>query len=777
MLLIKKNLAIISLFILTTLFMMGFYGSVLMHPNDYLFTQNGDGIKNYYTYAYHIQHDSSYINFSGMNYPYGEHYLYTDCHPVVANSFQLISKFIPSVSDGSIGFLNMMMLLSIYFSFFVVYALLRRFRIKKWLSVVFSLSIVILAPQIFRLGGHLALSYSVAIPFSWWLLLWVFEKNKYYFLLFLNSLFWMFIHGYLGIIILFFLIVLSMVRYLFDKSRRELTQHYVKIFLSLLLPILFFFVFAKVTDTHSGRTDNPSGFFLYNAEPDDIFLPHHPPLRSWLDTLTHHGIKLQWEAWSYMGFAVTLLSVFILIIFIYRLISRKKSRYLSLFFQNPTLNESVIAAFIVLLFAMAFPFKQIPALLDVFPILKQFRATGRFTWPFFFVWSIFSAYAFQQLFIQFKERKRAILAYVFIAVVGVFSIVEGWSYHREVAYAITQSPNLFKQESLPKNIQEALRKIDADDYQAIMVLPFYYYASESFARPASQKALRQSILFSYHTGIPMVNAMLTRTAVPESKKIVQLISPDFYYKEIQNDFPNNQRFLIIHTGEALSAQEQALWDKTKSLYTSDEIQVGALAYQDLWQNSANDIIDDYRQKEPQLYAKNHFMLSDSLAFVYYKDFESTLSDTSYRGKGAYSSVKKGKNIFAEFKPNTFDENTSYEVSIWMYNAEPDALNLWFRFIIEEYDPEADKWYSTTYFPEFAETINGDWSLIKGRFKIHSKNNWIYVLTKGKDNSKAHLHADDLLIREEGTAVYQLQSDGSLFFNNDKIEPVTNAGLN
>ena len=368
---VKKNLAVISLLIISTLFMMGFYGQILMQPNDYLFTQKGDGIKNYYTYAYHIQHDSSYIHFSGMNYPYGEHYLYTDCHPVIANSFQLVSKYIPSVSNYSIGFLNMMMLLSIFFSFFVIYALLRGFNIQKWLSVIFSFSIVILSPQIFRLGGHLALSYSIAIPFSWWLLLKVFKKNKYYFSLFLNNLFWMFIHGYLGIIILFFLITLTIVRYLFDKGRRTQIQHYLKIFFSLVLPIILFFAFTKLTDTHTHRTDNPSGFFLYNAELDDVFLPHHPPISVWLDRLTNHGIKLQWEAWSYMGISVTLLSIFILGIFILQLISRKKSRYLNYFFQNRTLNNSVIAAFMVLLFAMAFPFKQIPALLDIFPVLKQ----------------------------------------------------------------------------------------------------------------------------------------------------------------------------------------------------------------------------------------------------------------------------------------------------------------------------------------------------------------------------------------------------------------------
>ncbi|MBK6881985.1 MAG: hypothetical protein IPH05_03360 [Flavobacteriales bacterium] len=39
----------------------------------------------------------------------------------------------------------------------------------------------------------------------------------------------------------------------------------------------------------------------------------------------------------------------------------------------------------LLLFAFCIPFKDFPELLDHLPILEQFRATGRFTWPFYFV--------------------------------------------------------------------------------------------------------------------------------------------------------------------------------------------------------------------------------------------------------------------------------------------------------------------------------------------------------------------------------------------------------
>ncbi len=274
--------------------MFSFYGKVIIHPDSYLFSREGDGIKNYFTYAYHIKHDSSYINFEGMNYPYGEHFLYTDCHPVMAVVLKSLSSVCDFFSAHSIGILNFFMILSVFLTFFVCYFLLKEFNINNWLSLLFSIGITVLSPQIFRLGGHFALSYSMAIPLSWLLLVKSLknaDKPLYAIMLFLNNLFWIFIHAYLGIIIFFFLILIITGKYISDIKKRAGMANYLRNLSAIILPVIFFYFFTVITDTHTGRTDNPSGFFLYNAEPDDVFLPHHPPLRPLLDDLTGNIIK------------------------------------------------------------------------------------------------------------------------------------------------------------------------------------------------------------------------------------------------------------------------------------------------------------------------------------------------------------------------------------------------------------------------------------------------------------------------------------------------------
>ena len=767
----KEKLPFIIIIIIGLFFVISFYGKILTNANNFMFTNSGDGIKNYFTYAYHIKYDSTYLNFEGMNYPYGEHFLYTDCHPIIANTFKFLSSKLTFFDSHSVGLLNLILILSILLTFVICYFLLVELKLNKWFSVIFSFSITLLAPQIFRLDGHLALSYSFAIPLSWLLLIKCFKgNNKLLIVLFLNNLFWMFIHAYLGMIILSFLLSLVFVKILTDKNRKQNILNYIWQGAAIILPIVLFYAFSRLTDTHDGRTTNPAGFFLYNAEFDDIFLPHGKPFRPLFDKLTGNAIKLEWEAWGYVGIVNT---IFLLALIVISIISsfRAKSRIvLKGIFENKILNISMISALLVLLFAMAIPFRQFPALLEYFPIIKQFRATGRFVWPFYFVFTIFGALVFQKLFYKLKDKKGVVYGILFVLVIVGINIAEGLPYHFNVSKSITQYPNLFKADLLPLSYKNAISNIIPDDYQAIISLPFYYQGSESFARPRNDDAVRNSIVISYHTGIPIICANLTRTSIGESKKIVQLVSPNYYEKLLIEDMTSNKPILIVKTETNLTQYEQLILNKGKSIFKEGSIELLVIEKKKLFSDDGKKVLTQFQEKMSNLYEQNSFFTSDSSSVLFYDSFENTKSDTSFRGKGSYHSVKKGKNTYAEFSPNTFEEGKEYHVSMWMYNGEPDALNLWFRFIIEEYDEVNDSWYSTTFFPEQSEVISDNWSLIEGVFKVNSSKNLIYIVSKGKEDSKALLHADDLLIKEKGIDVYKIEDKDSslLFFNNHRI---------
>ncbi len=770
-----NTLPLIIIAILGAAILMFFYGKILIHPNNYMFSNSGDGIKNYYTYAYHIKYDSTYTNLEGMNYPYGENYLYTDSHPILSNTFKWLSSNLPFFNSHAIGILNSLLLLSIWFTFIIVYLLLVHFKLNKWISIFFSISITLLAPQIFRISGHFALSYSMAIPLSWLLTLKAIQKPKslYLVLLFANNIFWMFIHAYLGVIAISFIFSIWLLQILFEQQKKQYLLKYIGLGITIIAPIILFYIYSKAIDTHIGRTNNPSGFLLYNAEFDDILIPHDKPFFPFINKWTGGVIKLEWEARGYVGLFNALLFIAILITLLVSIFNTKTRSLLSSIFNNKLLNISLIAAFIVLLFAMGVPFKQFPILLDTLPIFKQFRATGRFVWPFYFAFTVFAAYVFQTKAL-YSQKNKFVGHLCLILLLGI-SYAEGHQYHIHESKKMSKHTNLFNTTFLPKTFKKSMDLVHPQDYQAIITLPFYYYGSESYARPRNENALRTSLIFSYHTGIPIVCANLTRTSIEESKRIVQIVSPNYYTKYIVKDLPNKKPFLIIKTGDNLSKYEQSIIEKSSSLYKNNDFEILKIEYTALFSNDQPQIIKNFEEQYPYLVEQGDFYINSPNTLLYYNNFENTKSDTCFRGQGCFSSMKKGKHTFAQFSPNTFKEGKTYTLSMWMYNGEPDALNLWFRLIVEEFDATNNTWHTTTFLPEQAEVINENWSLVEGTFTVKNAENRIYIVSKGNSNAQAHLHADDLLITEQGVNVYKIDStNNTLFFNNHKVKlPTSN----
>lgn len=766
---LRLSLPLSLLWIFALSYIFFFYGDIILAPNSFMFDQFGDGLKNYFTYAYHIKYGSSTVNFEGMNYPYGEHFLYTDCHPVFAFFLKKIVILFPSIADYSIGILNSILLASFLLTFWVLYRLLRELQLKTIFATIFAIGIFLMIPQIERISGHFALSYGIAIPLSWLLLLKL-QKNPTGLntsLFFINNLFWLFIHAYLGMIVLSFLAMITFIELIVKSKGKSLLQR-LKPLLSVLLPILIFYVFAKLSDQHIGRTDNPSGFFLYYAEFDNIIIPSYGPLWSFWKTLIP-SVNLEGEGNAYVGLANVLLLSYLLLLGLSSWFYAKNKIALRTYFQNDKLNISLAAAFVILLLSMGIPFVQLPNLLEYFPIFKQFRAIGRFSWPFYFAFTVFAAYQWQRIILKLPAHKKwiSITLNLLLFSIPIFESVER---HQYIASKVKGKANLFNQNFLDDHFNDLIETIEADKYQAIFSLPFYHHGSEAFERPRNELAMHNTIALSYHLGIPNIGANLTRSSIPESKKIIQLISPNYYKKAIQEEMDTDQPFLLVHSNTELSQYEMELLKRAKPIKSmSNDVALYELSYSSLFEDQRSEVIKNFETKRNTLHKKGSFYLSDSSSYFFLEEFEGSISDTSIQGNGAYYGEKKGKNTLAKFPPKTFVKGKSYSIKLWMYNGEPDALNLRFKLNVLGYDSEKGQWRTIkTLYPELAETINGNWSLVEGEFKLEDTDQEIFIMTKGNKFSKASLRADNLLIMEKGLELYRIEENGDLFYNNHLI---------
>ena len=88
------------------------FGKALTRPNIYVFGKGFDAWKNYFTPAWFVEYDSGF-HFSGMNHPFGEHVLFTDNQPLISWILGLINQNLFSISNYTVGILNLLMLFSI----------------------------------------------------------------------------------------------------------------------------------------------------------------------------------------------------------------------------------------------------------------------------------------------------------------------------------------------------------------------------------------------------------------------------------------------------------------------------------------------------------------------------------------------------------------------------------------------------------------------------------------------------------------------------------------
>ena len=761
--------------VLTSCLIFFFYGKIILSPNQYLFAPTGDGLTAYYNTSWHIEFDSTYTEFTGSNYPFGEHTVYSEYRLLISNSIKALGKVFPSINKQNIGSTNLSILFSILFCAIFIFLIFKELGVKRWLAVCATIGITFLAPQVGRFDNHLTLAYLNCFPMTWYFMIKFFQspnQKKWTTLLFLNNLGWFFIHSYLGLIAALFSGSFWLVYFLKNKHSTIITN-YLHFSIQVFFPLICFMGFVKTTDTHVGRTENPLGFLLYNAEPDDIFIPHHAPIKPFLDSF--FDIHLKWEAWFYVGILTTSILLILLFHFGKKALEQKRIYPKLNWMQNDHLKIAFPASLLCLIFAFGYPFKAFPILLEWIPLIKNFRTTGRFGWIFYFVATVSVTYVLQEYLEQLKKKGKSVIVLLGISILPLLYFVEGFAHHFEMSKKITTKLNVFEKENLGKDYLTALEKIDVSKYQAIIPLPFYYCGSENFSRPIHDHSSEVSKIFSYHTQLPLLAFDVGRTSIEESKKIVQVISPNIYQKLIINDLPSEKPFLIIESDE-LTKYENELKNRSSIVFETKNFRVREISRAELLQVDSTKLLRELSElktalgfQEEPFYSPppiyNNILTSDSTAFFYQNNFKNAPSNHARFSKGAFEKTKRGENELAKFEAKTFEKNKTYVLSAWFFNGQNDALNDWFRFIVEERNPKTGEFKYTTCFPEFAEVIDGNWSLAETDFQVDFPENEIRVITIGKALTlDLPLYIDDLMIREKGVDVFEeyIKDEGAFY---------------
>ncbi len=726
----KENGTSLLLLVLSFGIYFFYYHHLIMNLNTVLFNIEGDSLKNYYTFVYHIKNDKELLNFSGLNFPFGEHIVYTDCQPLLA----ITLKALPFTHPYLIGIMHGLILLSFIITPLVMNRIFLILKQNKFTAFFASLAIAVLSPQIHRLGGHFALAYGCIIPIGILLLLKYLKTTSNRNLLALvlyNSLLFL-VHPYFGLgLSLFCFVSIILNTFLNYKSNRPTVKKTLNLLAIGVLPIILFKVFMLLTDNHINRPDEPYGVDIMGAaaNAESVFTPSFGPFTHFLKRFIK-AEHVEWEALSYIG----IFSLFFLICTVLMLpfyLMRIKMR---------TEITAIFAASVVFLFISFGGHISLLAFFDIeIATLNQFRAFGRFAWYFYFLLPVFLITQFANFTRTFSFKAQKIILPVLGILFFLFNLLEA---HYLLTYMTTktfESRNIFNENKLSGAELAVIKSIKEKNYQAILPLPVFHIGSEVYQRNGDL-SVAPAMMYSYHTGLPALSVMLSRTSLNETETALEILNP---YKKVRQilSLITDAPFLVINTGETLKEDESRLLKNLQKIS-----QVGEQSFYSASKN-------DFRISEKEL--SSFVSLSEEVR----ETQKNVLFIGTEKRKPFIDSEIGGYETIA-ILDSAAAEAGNYTVSFHYYLKEKKFRFIHNNLIVIKKNSNENVW---EYFTSVRSTsgIYDDFIVFEEKIKLDGHSRYEFML---HGPMKEKYHVSSFLLKPSGVNIKMKAGDINLFNN-------------
>jgi hypothetical protein len=658
----SRSLALTTLLFLIGLALVVNFYPLSLHPNEYIFSKEGDGLKNYYVALYHLKYGVD-ITFRGMYYPYGTHLLYGDAIPVFVYGMKAVATVFPYILDYSVGIFNTLILLSYLISAWIIFLILEKMSLPPLYNILCALPITLLSPQIYRLGGHYGLAYAFIVPL-WILMLWNYSENpkiKILFFIFLSCVLAIFIHPYYGLIgmTMFgaFAIVSIWTDYFKDKKFVEALKKHSGPVLAIGLAFVVFLLFMKLTDPETDRVANPYGLMEYRAKMEGLFLPLYGPVFELINNVVKLAIP-GFEAYAYVGFPTTIFFVAVLISFFLTRFKKFKTwevPILDFFNQNSWHQKFFIAAMLIYIFAMAYPMRlHMMFLLDLIPPLKQFRALGRLAWIVHYALVLcMVAFWWQQFRKGYLEKRNKKVLYYSLLILTLW-YADVFIHFSGMRNRISLSKNVFHKDQQ----QKILPPIDLNSYQCIAGIPSFQTGSEKMGSDKDGKIETYAMLFSYHSGKPMMDAKLTRLPIIKSQNVWSAFAHPALLSPVWVDFSDTRDILLLKD-KSEKCPIDSILKYFKLVHSNKNIDYYAMPVKFM-----QDFHQTYESRMKRLYPDSTHYNTTKTGGSIYQSFDTLSSRRSFSGGGAFW-TSNDRGILYQGKPS-FADNTKLELSAWVY---------------------------------------------------------------------------------------------------------------
>ncbi|MEL6588764.1 MAG: hypothetical protein AAFQ68_01715 [Bacteroidota bacterium] len=742
-----------------------FFGQAVWDPNEYFLGGSYDGLKNYFTPSWFVKYDAG-THFSGMNYPFGEHVSFTDNQPLFSWLINLVDDHIYPIADHTVAVLNSLVLWSLILGMLMLYKIGRHYGLPAWYAVPVAIVLALLSPQIHRFAGHYALAYVAYLPILWWSLIRMTDGPRPWWATG-GSLLWLFLGG---LIHPYYLLMGSIFGFAFlglqaipaHRGRSFRRKKLIQAVLVLLLPLIVFQIFMAITDPVTDRPPVPSGFFYYRARLEAIFLPVQGALWEAWHRFVYERPRPEVEAFSYVGFTAT----WVAILTLWRMGKLAvKSGWKRMFvFSLPgTLRPALWASVLVLIFALAIPFRwNMEFLLDILTPLRQFRSLGRFSWVFYYV---FTMYAAVYLYRLYRLARRKNIASMGIGIILTALILWGFeaAIHLDLHANVvknTRGDNIFynQEPNFATWLEEEGSSVD--EFQAVMPIPYFLIGSDKFV-PRWQTGPSTARVFklAFDTGLPMVCGSMSRTSFSQTVELLQLMSGPHVDKPVLDRFENQKDLLILHEFDVpISLREQNLLKLAELIVRKDRFGLFRLPLAKL-RSDKEQLIgkfeaekDSLREVSPGLFIDQAF---GEAVLQTYDQGQATAF-----GEEIKSELDGDQLILYEGQIN---DTMRYHASAWMMVPQ-DIAGLPI-FFYQEFDAKGKQVHWQEIPTMFGMTVYDQFTLVEHYFQVKQPGNRVKFYLKHRGPK-----AESFLLRPEGSELWwQSPPPHRLMYNNYYLE--------
>ena len=748
-----RYLRSVSAILLPLIILWFFFGNILSDPGNYFFASGGDGLKSYYGTYYHLKYDKHLIHSASQNYPNGESVFYGDSQPLISNFLILLKKLGFDFSEDLIAILNLVMLLSIAAGAYVLYFLLRRLGLPYFYSLIAAVIIAFLSPQLDRMGGHFSLSYVLMIPlFLLFFHRFFLKPNlKDSVLIGLIVLTGLALHAYyfafFGLVIILYLLSL-----VFNKQRT--IKIFPDIFIHLVIQIVLPYLIIELLNYgyHSDRTSYPWGFFNSKAFFESVFLPNGKPYASFINI--HY---LNWEGIAFIGM-VAVVGFFVGIDNYFRHYFKNTP---SKFHSDPFISTLLWISLLALFFSFTFPFSWgLEWLWNYMGPLKQFRASGRFAWLFYYTINIA---VFYSLWKWYEESRK--IHYLIILIFGL-----GWGCY-DAFLNVRGRENMLKNE-IPELTGKIggnsnlkwMEKVKASDFQAIISLPYYHIGSEAYWLDGSANSAKNAFIASWKTGLPVCNVMLSRTSIKQTVRNLGLRWEPLQDFEILEDFKGKKDFLLfVQKDEVVDENELRLILYSDIIFENENIKVCRLpisAFKTLRNDYLKKINDELVDRPERRGFKVSNENEDFILITFGDDF-------STPGIKTISADPKRAEVIIDTVLTK--DTTILKISFWMGDLDKDLIPRT-RVILNNLNSEGnfEEVYNNDIF-KLVKFVNKEgWGLVELDYKPKGPDEKLRIYMTNNLLTGRKIEVDNILIRPADLDIWSDRS-GFIFKNNRIIK--------